>query len=114
MEAILLPASSAESAPNGLVHALGMGWSVTVSPTPPAALIVLLKVPWDQTNHRHGFRLSLVDGDGHGVMPGRDPSTGTAAPLYIEGTFEAGRPPGLPHGTDIDQALTLSIPPAWS
>lgn len=111
MEAVLLLANSAEASPNGLVHALGLGWSVTSSPTPPAAVIVLLQVPWDQTNMRHKFRLSLVDADGHGVMLGQDPLSGQPAPLSIEGEFEAGRPPGLPHGTPIDQQLTLNIGP---
>jgi hypothetical protein len=108
VEAILLLANSAEATPTGTVSALGIGWSVISSPTPPTAIVILLKVPWDLTNVKHRLRLRLVDADGSEVMISQPP-TGELAPLEVQAEFEVGRPPGLPHGTDIDQALSLNI-----
>lgn len=110
MDATLLLANSAETAPTGLVYALGLGWSVTSTPTPPAALVVLIKVPWSETNSQHQFTIRLVDTDGHDVMLGQD-QAGNATGLQMEGQFEAGRPPGLPHGTAIDQILAVNLGP---
>lgn len=105
MEAILLLANSAENN-NGMVSALGLGWSTTGTPTPPAALVLLLKVPWDQTNMPHNVVIDLVDADGQPfVAPGEQDG------LKMEGQFEVGRPPGLPHGTPIDNALVLGLGP---
>ena len=105
MEAVLLLANSAENH-EGMVSALGLGWSTTSTPTPPCALVLLLKVPWDQTNIKHKVTLELVDSDGRSVSPdeGLDP-------LRIEAEFEVGRPPGLPPGTPIDNALVLNLGP---
>lgn len=111
MEAVVLLANAAESGSNGLVNALGLGWSVTVTPTGPAAIVVLMKVPWTETNQQHRFTLKLVDADGQDVLLGQNPQTGESAPLQLEGQFEVGRPPGLPHGTALDNALTINIGP---
>lgn len=110
MDVTLLLANSAEATPAGTVSALGIGWSVTVTPTPPQALIVLLRVPWDVTNVKHELLLKLVDGDGHDVLLGQTPF-GEPAPLEIRGEFEVGRPAGIPHGTPIDQAMPITIGP---
>jgi hypothetical protein len=111
VEATLLLANSAEAGPNGTVSALGIGWSITGTPTPPIALVLLIKVPWDQTNVKHRLTLKLVDSDGHDVMLGQTQLGGDPAPLLIDGEFEVGRPPGLPHGTPIDQAMPITIGP---
>jgi hypothetical protein len=109
MQASVLLADSAQTDPANKVHALGLGWSVTSTPTPPSAVVVLIKVPWHATNMKHSFDLRLLDGDGQAVMLGKDPMTGEAAPLLAQGDFEVGRPPGLPHGMPIDQAFALNI-----
>lgn len=111
MEAVVLLANAAEANQNGLVNALGLGWSVTGTPTPPAAIVVMMKVPWTDTNQQHDFCLKLVDADGQEVMLGQNPQTGEVAPLQLVGQFEVGRPPGLPHGTSLDNALTINIGP---
>jgi hypothetical protein len=108
VEAILLLANSAEATPTGTVSALGIGWSVISAPTPPTAIVILIKVPWDRTNVKHQLRLRLTDADGSDVMMPQPP-TGEAVPLEVLAEFEVGRPPGLPHGTDIDQAMALNI-----
>jgi len=47
----------------------------------------------------------LVDADGHPVQVGVDDGDVRAG-----GTFEVGRPPGLPAGTDIDFAFAVTVP----
>ena len=108
MRATVLLADSAQSDPTGKVHALGLGWSTTVSPTPAAAIVVFIKVPWSETNQRHQFTLELVDADGRGFAPpGPDGQPG--APVAIVDSFEVGRPAGLPPGTDIDHHFTVNL-----
>lgn len=108
MDVTLLLANSAEATPAGTVSALGIGWSVTSTPTPPAALVVLIRVPWDLTNVPHQLLLKLVDADGQDVMLGLTPF-GDEAPLEIRGEFEVGRPAGIPRGTPIDQVMPINI-----
>jgi hypothetical protein len=110
MEATLLLANSADASPAGLVYALGLRWSVTATPTPPAALVVLINVPWDMTNQQHTISLRLVNSDGHEVMTGQHPETGEQAGLALDGSFEVGRPPGIPRGTPIDQTMAIPLP----
>jgi hypothetical protein len=111
MQAIVLLADSAQADALNKVHALGLGWSVTSTPTPPATLVVFVKVPWTATNESHTFSLRLVDQDGQPVMAGQDRATGERAPLMAEGTFEVGRPPGLTPGMTIDQPIVLPLAP---
>ena len=107
MHAVVLLADSAQTDPANKVHALGIGWSVTTSPTPPAAVVVLMKVPWNQTNTKHRLTLRLVDADGR---PAPEPSD-EVEPLIVEGEFEVGRPAGIPEGMAIEQSFTVGLPP---
>lgn len=106
-DVVLLLANSAEQSPGGTISALGIGWSLVTTPTPPAALILLVKVPWDQTNVKHVAVLHLVDADGETVSLG--PDIVRTAPLRIDIEFETGRPPGLARGTAIDWAQSINI-----
>lgn len=99
MEAKILLANAAEQGSDGLINALSLGWSVTSQTLPAFALILLIKVPWDQTNSKHVAHLELVDADGRQVE-------GSPA---VDGEFETGRPPGLPPGTAIDQNLCINV-----
>ena len=103
METVLLLADAATQDSHGKVSALGLGWSVTSSPTPPAALVLFMKVPWNLANQKHRLEMRLVDEDGRPAGPGPEG-------LNIQGEFEVGRPPGLPQGTDIDNAIVLNLP----
>jgi hypothetical protein len=107
MRAIVLLADSAQVDPSKKVHALGLGWSVTTTPTPPATLVVLLKVPWSETNVRHDVSLHLVDADGHPVMVSG--SDDEARPLVVSASFEVGRPAGTPAGTPVDEAFAVNL-----
>jgi hypothetical protein len=87
------------------LHAIGLGWTVTSSPTPPAAVCVFIIVPWNATNQRHNFSLYLQDADGR---PVQDPA-GNA--IKADGSFEMGRPAGVPVGSPLTQPFVLPIPP---
>ena len=90
--------------PLGKLHMLGAGWSITSSPTSPAAVAILLKVPWDPTNERIPMSLYLCDADGARV-------TIDERPVGLEQQFEVGRPPGLAPGTPIDASFQFTVPP---
>jgi hypothetical protein len=90
---------------NGKLYILGGGWSVTGPLLPPMALALKLDVPWSATNQEHEFLLVLVDADGHPVRVAGDDGEVRAG-----GTFEVGRPEGLPPGTDIDFAFAVTVP----
>jgi hypothetical protein len=90
---------------NGKLYVLGGGWSVTGPVLPPMALALKLDVPWSAADHEHEFLLVLVDADGHPVRVGADD-----AEVRAGGTFEVGRPQGLPAGTDIDFAFAVTVP----
>jgi hypothetical protein len=103
IEAILLLCDAAVADPTGKIHMLGAGWSMTSSPTPPSAVAVFLKVPWDRSNQKLPCALQLRDADGQPVKI-EDQTIG------VEQTLEVGRPPGLPPGTPLDAAFSLSAP----
>lgn len=107
MRVTLLLSDSAQEA-GGKVHALGLGWNVCGSPTPPMGVVVFIEVAWDETNRNIEFRLELVDADGHPVTA---PGPFGDQPLVIEGQTQAGRPPGIPPGSDITIPLVLNIGP---
>jgi hypothetical protein len=108
VDAILLLCDAAVPDPTGKVHMLGAGWSQTGSPTAPQAVVALLKVPWDRANQALAITLSLLDSDGRRVAlptPQGDQMIGT------EGQVEVGRPPGVAHGSPLDSAFVLNVPP---
>lgn len=81
----------------GKAAIIGGGWSVRIG-VGPMAVVIFLEVPWDLTNQKMAFVLELLDQDGNVVLlPG---PTG-AQPFHLAGGVEAGRPPGLPHGTPM-------------
>ncbi|HWE92311.1 MAG TPA: hypothetical protein VG317_22790 [Pseudonocardiaceae bacterium] len=99
---------AAQADPNGKIHILGGGWSVTGSPTAPQAIAVLLKVPWDRTNEKIHVTLRLLDSDGHPVTL---PTPQGEQPVRIESDVEVGRPPGVAHGSNIPAAFAVNIAP---
>jgi hypothetical protein len=91
----------------GKLYILGGGWSVTGPEVPPMALAIKLDVPWSDANASHEFELALVDTDGHAVSVDDEPEG--AREVRIAGSFEVGRPPELPPGSDIDCAFTVNV-----
>ena len=94
---------------DGKVDALGMGWTVTSSPTPPAAVVIFFEVGWDETDRKFPILLELLDADG---QPVDVPGPGAAAqPFRIKGEIEARRPQGTPTGTPVDVQLAINLGP---
>lgn len=107
IEAQMLLCDAAVAEQGGKLHMLGVGWSITSTPTSPQAVAVLLKIPWDRANERLALMLRLVDDDGRPVAI--TTSDGTQE-LTMGGEIEAGRPPGVTPGTQLDAALTFNVP----
>ena len=103
----MMLADAAQAVGNKL-YILGGGWSITGPNPTPSAIALNIKVPWDQANERHRFRLELVDSDGRPVIV---PVVEGEQPLVIESEFEVGRPAGLTRGTPIDFAVAINLSP---
>lgn len=110
VEGTLVLANSAEASPNGLIHALGLGWDQTFTPTPPMAIVVMLRVPWDLTNTQLPLEITLIDEDGHEPLLGQDPA-GNPAPVKIQTDLEVGRPPGVKPGSSLPVNQVLNLGP---
>lgn len=109
MEAHVLLADFAQSDSSGKVNALGLGWSVTGSPTPHHAVVVVLRVGWHEANIKHRLTLRLLTADGRNAV--EVPTPFGSQPLRVEAEFEVGRPPGLPQGSTIDHSLGINVGP---
>jgi hypothetical protein len=97
MKVTMMLADSAQVA-EGKLYVLGGGWTVTGPQPVPFAIAGLIEVPWHLTNRRHTFRFECIDLDGNGVLV---PAAEGEQPLFLEGGFEVGRPPGVRTGTAI-------------
>lgn len=106
MNVTMILADSAQAV-GGKLYILGGGWSVTGPEPSPMALAIKIEIPWDQTNQKHKLRLELIDSDGNPV----DSPDQEGTPLFIEGDFEVGRPPGMKPGTPIDFPFAINLGP---
>ena len=109
MKGVLILADSAQADPNGRIHALGAGWTVANTPTPPIGLMIFVDCPWDQTNTKHRLLIELLDTDGQVVSFQTDGQGNPEPAVRIETDFEVGRPPGMSKGSPIRQVLTVNI-----
>lgn len=107
MKVTMLLADHAQAA-DGKLNIIGGGWTITGPQPSPFAIALLFDVPWDRTNEQHHFRLELLDQDGHPVIV---PTPDGDQPLFIEGSFEVGRPPGLKRGTPIAVPTAFNMGP---
>ena len=105
MRVTMLLADAAQEV-NGKLYILGGGWSVTGPDLPPMSLAVKLDVPWSAANQAHRFEIVLVDTDGRPVG-----GSGDGRGVRVDGSFEVGRPAGMPAGSDIDFAFAINVPP---
>lgn len=87
----------------------GGGWSITGPAPSPAAIAILISVPWDQANHQHHFSLVLERQDGDKVT--RTNELGQESPIEFVADFEVGRPPGVPLGTPLEMPVAINLPP---
>ena len=108
MKTTLLLCDNAQEV-GGKLYILGGGWSIYRGSPVTMALAVKISVPWDGANVPHEFSARLVTEDGTDpALPGPE---GTTVPTRIEfqGRFEAGRPPGLAPGSDLDAPWVVNI-----
>lgn len=93
----------------GKLYVLGGGWSIYRGSPVSMALAVKISVPWDAANVPHEFAARLVTEDGADpVVIGTDGQP-VSAPILFQGRFEAGRPPGLAPGSDLDAPFAVNI-----
>ena len=71
MRAIVLLAHSGHLDQNGTVHALGLGWTTSPTPTAQHVLIVFVEVEWSELGASFPIRAELVDSDGRAGGPHR-------------------------------------------
>jgi hypothetical protein len=88
---------------NGKLYVTGGCWnSVTVAQVPAIhphfTVAAALHVPWQATNQQHSFQLDLIDADGQSVLP--EP---------LQGSFEAGRPPGMRSGDEAAIVIAFNF-----
>ena len=108
MKTTLLLCDNAQEV-GGKLYVLGGGWSIYRGSPVTMALAVKISVPWDGANVPHEFSARLVTEDGTDpTLPGPD-GTSVATRIEFQGRFEAGRPPGLAPGSDLDAPWVVNI-----
>jgi hypothetical protein len=94
----------------GKLYVLGGGWSIYRGSPVTMALAVKIAVPWDAANIPHDFSARLLTEDGTDpVLATGGAGDPTATPIEFQGRFEAGRPPGLAPGSDLDAPFAVNI-----
>lgn len=98
----LFLANAAESQ-SGLLYVLGGAWSRCWPPEGreypyerPLPIVLVIRIPWGETNSQHTFRVDVVDDD-------HNPVIGPA-----KGEFRVGRPPDLTDGASQVMAITIT------
>lgn len=102
MEADLLILADSAQVVGDKLFMLGGGWRFLNAPQLPVqhqmAVAVGILVGWAETNHRHAFRMDISHED-----------SGDRRLVTVDGEFEAGRPPGIPAGTDQQVLLAFNF-----
>ena len=95
---------------DGKLTIVGGGWSLTGPEPVPFGIAILIRVPWDQANHRHVMRLELLDADGVPVEVETDDGLQPLV-FFDDVPFEVGRPAGLKPGTPLDFPVAVNSGP---
>ncbi|TGD90029.1 hypothetical protein BayCH28_05480 [Mycolicibacterium sp. CH28] len=99
MRAIVLLAHSGHLDKSGTVHALGLGWTTSPTPTAQHVLIVFVEVQWSELGTSFPIRAELVDSDGNQVAHTE------------ENVINARRHPVHPAGAPVTIPFIATIPP---
>jgi hypothetical protein len=70
---------------------------------------VKIAVPWDAANIPHQFTARLVTEDGGDPVLTQPDGSEAPARIEFQGQFEAGRPPGVPPGSELDAPFAVNI-----
>ena len=106
IEAQVILCDAAQADPTGKMHMLGAGWSVTTTPTPPHALAIMLRIPWDRANQQIDVSAVLVDADGQPIVLGEPQQQ-----IRQDAKVEVGRPPGVAAGSLLPASFAVTVPP---
>jgi hypothetical protein len=104
MEADYLILADGAHVANDKLYVLGGGWINVLAPQFPVnhsmAIAIGILVDWMETNRQHAFRVELRQEDAQNRVIAQ-----------AEGTFEQGRPAGMPAGSTqrIQMALPLTV-----
>ncbi|MHB8644610.1 MAG: DUF6941 family protein [Thermomicrobiales bacterium] len=103
MQADYLVLADAATVADGKMYIHGAGWDNVLTPTLPitltAAVAILIRIPWAETNEEHVIGLDIHDADGHSILP--------KGPGPLRGKLNVGRPANVEVGED--QVLPLAI-----
>ena len=103
MKAILMLCDYAEAI-NGKLYIMGGGWTICLPGLRNMSVAIRVFVPWVDANAKHKLALLLQDENGNTVAFGDQ-----AKEVKNEGSFEVGRPPGIPEGTDLDVTVVFNF-----
>lgn len=103
LEAMILLCDYAEAI-KGKLYIMGGGWTVCPPGPRQMAIAVRVMVPWSEANTTHRMSLMLQDESGNTLELGDPPK-----PVAQGGTFEVGRPPGIPAGSEIDFTVVFNF-----
>ena len=98
----------AAQAVNGKLYILGAGWNLTGPQPIPSALAIQIDVPWDQANRQHKIILKLLTED---AEPVKTATPEGEKPVFIDASFEVGRPVGHKPGTPLSVVMAINIGP---
>lgn len=106
MQADYMILADAAAAENGKLYIHGAGWDRIFGTSFPIthalmAVAVRLRVPWSDTNQKHGIELDILDEDGNSILP--------TPPGTLRGEINVGRPPNLEPGSDQVIPLAFSL-----
>lgn len=101
----IILADSAQVVGNKL-YLLGGGWDVLSSQRglpfqQRCSVAVSIKVPWNETNQKHGFEIEMLSEDEQTEEP--------RSMMKAAGQFEVGRPAGIPSGQDQRVQLAMDM-----
>lgn len=92
----------------GKLYVLGGGWSVTGPDPTPGAIVMDVKIPWDQRDEEFTLRWELVDSDGNPVLV---PTPHGVQPLFMEANLKLEGEIDVKPGTPLDCPLAINYGP---
>ena len=93
----------------GKLYILGGGWSIYRGAPVTMGLAVKISIPWDEANIPHEFTARLVTEDGQDPVLPKVEGGAAGTRVEFQGRFEAGRPPGLAPGSELDAPFAVNI-----
>lgn len=97
--------ADAAAVAEGKSYIHGAGWDNIVTRVLPTTLIaavaILVRIPWAETNEEHVIGLDILDADGHSILP-KDPGP-------LRGKLNVGRPAHIEAGEDQVMSFAISL-----